>query len=217
MAGIGFAVPGSLPENLNVQVDVRCRREHVFKRSIQHLRKSTVCPDCRRLDEAAERTEALRTILMAKGFTLAAPLTLKAQRVDIVCPAGHAINRKIHDIQIGKNWGCHYCDQEPRRRFVSDLAAARDLTVVDFDGRFMSRVKARCRVGHEVEVYFQGIEHGLWCTTCSGTFAEDKAARAIEAILGRPVLRNDRIRIAPLELDILDPVSNVAVEFCGLW
>lgn len=46
--------------------------------------------------------------------------------------------------------------------------------------------------------------------------AELKILHDLESLLGRKLISGDRKIIWPKELDILDPVSNIAIEYCGL-
>lgn len=147
---------------------------------------------------------------------LVSRVTPKAKNVTLRCSSGHEFVRKIHHV-MHERVVCDACTKATRQQRVHGTATKNGVQVVDYDGSYMGCVTAKCPKGHDVRVLYQGIERGLWCVTCHGSFAEDDFARQVESIIGRPLVRNSRTLIAPAELDIYDPVAKLAIEYCGLY
>ncbi len=197
-------------------VQLQCRLGHLFRRSFQYLQKSQVCPWCLPEQEARRRQAEIEVRLDGTGIRLVDTIVPGMKNVRLLCGAGHTFSRKIHHVMHNPTV-CDSCTREARKREVRETAGKNGIEVIAYDGAYMDHVTARCPKGHEILVLYQGIERGLWCVTCNGSFAEDDFARRIESIVGRPLVRNSRTVIAPAELDIYDPVTKTAIEYCGLY
>lgn len=81
------------------------------------------------------------------------------------------------------------------------------------------KLKLRCPHGHETIKKLTHFRSGnTGCGECCKQFsrAEKDIAEYIKS-LGIDIIENDRTIISPLELDIVIPEKNIAIEYCGLY
>jgi hypothetical protein len=116
---------------------------------------------------------------------------------------------------------------------VNDVVSILQISQPDFDllssyDKPNDRVSFKCKTcGNEETLPTETLKYRIRqmqtpCSSCSnisgkGSHSEKAIAAWVRDELGLNVVENDRTIIAPMELDIVLPDKNIAIEYCGLY
>ncbi len=81
------------------------------------------------------------------------------------------------------------------------------------------KINVKCQMGHITTKHLHSFRSGsTGCSICCQSFsqAEKELAEYVRS-LGVDIVENNRSIISPLELDIVVPEKNIAIEYCGLY
>jgi uncharacterized Zn finger protein (UPF0148 family)/very-short-patch-repair endonuclease len=131
-------------EDLNMNLEVKCRNGHVFRRVFGNFKQSNIdCPIC----ENEERTKFLNNL----GFT---PISENlSNNLEVKCKNGHIFKRPYTNFKNGAT-SCPICEKEEKINFLSSLGftpISKDLSM---------NLEVRCEKGHIFKRTFVEFKQG---------------------------------------------------------
>jgi predicted nucleic acid-binding Zn-ribbon protein len=163
--------------NTRSSLNWQCINGHKWEASYAHIRLGYWCIKCAQDPHILEvenpyvtvRIEQLKSIARAKGGECLSDIYLgDDQKLIWRCANGHTWDAVPGSIKQGR-W-CPDCGGRPRLNLQIAQQAA-----LDFEGECLSteyinvktKMKWRCKKGHEWETSFDSVRQGNWCRRCS--------------------------------------------------
>jgi uncharacterized Zn finger protein (UPF0148 family) len=139
--GLGFT---PISKDLNMNLEVKCEKEHIFKRRFSDFKKGTTkCPHC----EIEEKLNFLDSL----GFT---PISENlAINLEVKCKKGHIFKRAYGNFKKGAT-SCPICEREERIKFLNSLG----FTPISED--LNNNLEVRCKNGHTFKRLFDNFKNG---------------------------------------------------------
>lgn len=152
-------------------------------------------------------------------------------KILIICPIHGEFHQSPNNHMTG--FGCIKCGRDKLRKhftkpldvFMEEFATLNLKNLHIYPETYKnskSNLKLKC-IKHDT-VFYQTPDSilnakSLGCKKCNGSNISKAEKEIVDYIksLNISVIENDRSTIAPLELDILIPTHNIAIEYCGLY
>lgn len=216
----GYVLLGIFKEKSKKKVLFKCPMGHTGEIRWDHWRlchRCAVCSGNRKLDisyvEESMRSEGY--ILLSKEYRNSqTPL-------QCFCPNGHLYEVSWNNWNAG--YRCSVCSGRRKKSIEevrADVGAEGYVVVDDLYDNNKQKLHLVCPNGHEYSVSWDNWNSkGSRCPKCSEwgiSAAQKEIYDFVKSICSDAVL-SDRKLISPMEIDILIPSKNIAIEYCGLY
>lgn len=171
--------------NTKEKLKWRCTHGHEWESRIDHIRSGSWCPVCARSKTAQKRRlgmDEMRQLVHDKGGQcLSEVYTNNNTHLEWQCSEGHRWKAKPSNIKLGK-W-CPYC-AGVKKKSIEEIQAycvkKGGVCLSDSYSDIKSKLKFKCKEGHEWEASTETILSGGWCPKCADKIRAEKKRHNIE-------------------------------------
>ena len=154
--------------NARTKVKIRCNKGHEYKVTPNEFKKGSRCPECPRNYSIQAKKEFLE-LLTKEGYILIGEYTNNKTKVLIRCDKGHEYKVKPNDFKSGYRCpicSCN-CPIQAKKEFLELLAKERYELIGEYKNN-KTKIKIRCKKGHEYKVKPSHFKQGIRCPICAG-------------------------------------------------
>lgn len=221
-------------QNAKEKITVRCPYSHEYQTLFNTFRHGKRCQKCYQKNRLAGR-QKLDIVLKKAGFTLVNDnLVYTKGRVKFLarCNNGHEFETSYSYLAAGK--GCPHCLHRITPEFLEEPFASAGYKLIDFTSYAINRkVRIECDRGHVYDQLVSNfINNGHRCPYCARIKSFSKAETDIlnklhsicstfvhryRLAITKEIALKHNLFQKSIELDLYDPVSKTAIEYCGLY
>jgi hypothetical protein len=198
----------------------KCPNGHEYSTSWDAWKsKGNRCAICSK--NAKLDIDVVRESIESEGFTLLSDYYDNAHKpLKIECVSGHSFEMSWAHWSSGNR--CAICSGKVKHtiEFVRDSFEDAGYTLLTTEyNNGKQKLDYICPNGHKHSISWNNWSQGQRCPVCSNTgFSKgEKEVSDLIKSLGFDVIENSKEIIPPLELDIVIPSKNIAIEYCGLY
>jgi len=213
--------------NSHSKIQVMCNKGHEYSVSFKQFKKGQRCPYCYGNNNKTQ--SEVEKIIKKEGYIVLSEYKNAKEKIKLQCPKGHIFKTRFNNFQQGQR--CPVCNGGIR--LVYDYVKG----VIEKEGyklvstkyiNAIKKIKVQCPEGHIYGVNYNAFKTGNRCPICNALNKSSKAETEISEFIHEKysnikIINNDRSFIINpktnryLELDILMPNLNKAIEFNGIY
>lgn len=158
--------------NLNTKIKVECDQGHQYAATVEAIKSSRPCPDCKLASGPKGRLEK---IVRDRNGKLLVEYKAERTKVKIECSEGHVW--EMLPLSIVKGSWCPECKKAPFREKLLKAVTARGGKIIREGQKSQEKYLFECQNGHRWEAKQYAITDGHWCPKCMMRDPGDAALR----------------------------------------
>ena len=225
----GYRLLSTKYVNTNTALDVICPNKHKWTVSFKRFKNGVRCKYCYGNNKKTQ--SEVKKIIEKEGYKLLSEYKGVAKKIKVQCPNGHVYKTTYGRFNISKT-RCPVCNGGIRLAYdyVKGVIEKEGYKLLStkYKNAF-SKLKLQCPLGHIYNVHYGSFKNSRnRCPICNALNKSSKAETEISEFIQEKypnikMINNDRSFIINpktkryLELDILMPNLNKAIEFNGVY
>ena len=210
------------------KIQVMCDKGHEYSVSFKQFKKGQRCPYCYGNNNKTQ--SEVEKIIKKEGYIVLSEYKNAKEKIKLQCPLGHIFKMRFNNFQQGQR--CPICNGGIRLTYehVKNIFEKEGYKLLSTEyKKAFGKLKARCPMGHAYETTYGWFNiNKNRCPICNALNKSSKAETEISEFIQEKypnikIINNDRSFIINpktkryLELDILIPNLNKAIEFNGTY
>lgn len=227
----GYTLTSTTYKNNIEKLDLVCDKGHSVKMSFSSFKSGCRCKVCN-IENQRLNYDDIKKYVESEGYTLLTSIyTNNRQKLSMICDKGHECHINITSFKNGQRCSHIDCNSGVRLKIddVKDYLVSYGYTLLSTVYiNSHQKIKMRCPNGHILNTNLNNFKNGRRCC-CSYEYAthtskqEKDFVEYLKSIYTGLILENDRtilrspVTNRPLELDVVFPNINKAIEFNGVY
>lgn len=175
------------PYTDDTKLRTKCPQGHLYLATTAKFRQGQRCPECAVTVRANKRrtpTSKVKQVFEVAGYTLLTDVYhTNTQKLDFICPQGHAGSMAWAGFQAGKR--CNLCANvirgAKRRRSQADIEAAFEAEGYQLLSQYSGaheKLDYICPVGHRHSISWTNFQSGNRCAYCAESIVTHEQVKA---------------------------------------
>ena len=216
----GYIYCGKERVGKRIKYKFLCPAGHFGSVRKDHWNRGVRCAKCK--GNAKLTIDEVRSDIEKEGYKLLTTTYINsAQILETVCPKGHMYKMSRNNWTQG--YRCVRCSGRMSPDMVDIKQSVNDAGYSLLSNNYKNnkqKLMLMCKNGHEYAVSWDNWKNkNSRCPKCNevGRSIQEKILYNFVVDLCNDSYQNDRVIIAPYELDIVIPSKKIAIEYCGLY
>lgn len=221
----GIEVMDSEYKEIKSPLTLKCKKGHIFTRSLDKLKKSQNCVECNKLkiNSKIHKEEQIKKNCNKKGYNF---ISIENEKVSVVCKVGHYVIKSANSIN-NKKYQCKKCAAIKTSKrcklsynYVKVYIEKNNEQLISSEYINTNQLlKVKCKNNHEYDIRFSNYTKGHRCPFCRNK-KEEYCRELFEKLTNKKFKKSrpDFLKYKNgrnLELDGFCPELNLAFEYDG--
>jgi len=213
--------------NNHTKLDIKCSKDHIFQMTLADFQQNHRCPICKKCKKYT--IDDVKLYIEERGYTLFSTEYINTNsKLKLLCPNNHIFYSSLSNFRNG--YKCPICAGNKKLSYDYVKTFIKNKGYNLLSRKYINtyrKLRIKCNKNHEFEMRFNNFQQGQRCPLCKykngRSEPEKEILNFISSIYNGSIINNDRKTIKNkktncyLELDILLPDINKAIEFNGTY